>query len=70
MESRVDTASRFIEVDINILRALAPFPRPRPQDITRPAPHAAAPLEPQAQPQFFRTRFRIRPVCPSVRPPR
>jgi integrase len=37
-------------VDFNPLRALAPpSPRPRSQAITPPAPHSAAPLEPQAQ---------------------
>ena len=42
-------------VDINALRGLAPLPRaPRPQAITPPAPHAAPPLEPQAQrPRVF-----------------
>ena len=45
-------------------RPRAPSPRPRPQAITPPAPHAAAPLEPQAQPSS-RTR---RPSSGSVRP--
>src|SRR2546426_5983837 len=38
---RLDTASRFIQGNINALRALAPAPRP--QAITPPAPHAAPP---------------------------
>ncbi len=37
-------------VDINALRALAPPSlRPRSQAVRPPGPHAAAPLEPQAQ---------------------
>jgi hypothetical protein len=37
-------------VDIKAFRALAPSSlRPRSQAITPPAPHAASPLEPQAQ---------------------
>ena len=46
---------RLRVVDINTLRALAPPSlRPRSQAITPPAPHTAAPLEPQAQ--LFDTR--------------
>jgi len=45
-----DQPAVHIENYINGLRALAPpSPRPRSQTITPPAPHSAAPLEPQAQ---------------------
>jgi len=50
------------EGNINALRA--PSPRPRSQAITPPAPHPAAPLEPQAQRSPAR---RARPPAP--RPP-
>ena len=44
------TSVRRRVVDVNALRALAPSRlRPRAQAITPPAPHTAAPLEPQAQ---------------------
>jgi hypothetical protein len=45
-------ATQDQRVDINALRALAPPSlRPRSQAVRPPGPHAAAPLEPQAQPQ-------------------
>jgi hypothetical protein len=48
-------------VDINALRALAPLSlRPRSQAARPPGPHAAVPLEPQAQEGYHATFAGVR----------